>query len=663
MSSSASRETANDILRRVRNTGTTTQSSSQDELKILFVTPERIAKSKTLLSALQQAYARGRLARIVIDEAHCCSNQGHDFRPDYRKLSILRKLFPDTKTTCLTATCSPKALKDVLNILGMPSTTEPTCAWPNRTVYFTAPLHRPNLIYKVLTRPTSSQASAQMICDWILEHHQNDTGIVYCLSKKDTETMAAQLNELSEGKIKTGCYHADVDDDQKHRIHVRWREGKIRVVCATIAFGMGIDKPDVRFVLHSGISKSLEGYYQESGRAGRDGNRSDCVLFYRPQDASRLSSLVAGEHTGREKLAAMLEYAQSSRCRKLIFGDYFQDAHSRVSAPAHEIKCGQCDNCIDPPETIDVSVQSWQIVNALEEMYDADGRITVASLADLVRGLKNGSYTVASGGSGKGKGKKSRKSTAGGPPGTLDMTRYGGKITTLSSDDVERVVITLLNTGFLMDEYNATAYSVNVYVAPGPNSIRFTRVATYEEALKRFEGQGVVRTVASARSGGRKGKSGAAGVGGSDGKNSANGKKPRNAKASTSKSKSKGKKRQATSIEAADDIDSAEEREFTPDDYPEEDEDEYDESLRAEWEGRERQIGTPEPVSKRKRLQVISSDDDDQERHPRPTSSSSAFAVDEHTVSSWKAKAKTEGAWEVFPLGSGGDKDEPIEID
>lgn len=235
---------------------------------LLYVTPERVVKSKALLAALQRAYEQGRLARIVVDEAHCCSALGHDYRPDYQRLSICRRLFPATPLMALTATLGRRALHDVLQILGLRAPTPPDAAEPRRTVYFRAPLHRANLRYRVVTRPAGTLAAHAALCAYIEAHHAGASGIVYCLSRKDTHAVADALRQHSGGRLRTGVYHADLDEAEKQRVHADWRAGRVAVVCATIAFGMGIDKGDVRFVVHACISKSLDGYYQETGRAG-----------------------------------------------------------------------------------------------------------------------------------------------------------------------------------------------------------------------------------------------------------------------------------------------------------------------------------------------------------------------------------------------------------
>ena len=263
LSSSVPREAADAILRSVRNPG-----SVPDAPRLLYVTPERICKSKSTLSALQRAYEDGRLLRIVIDEAHCCSQIGHDYRPDYRRLSICRRLFPATPIMGLTATLGPRVLHDVIQILGLPGVVDPSAAPPRGTVYFRAPLHRPNLHFGVRMRPSSTLASHQAMVEHILRLHPGQSGIVYCLSRKDTRSVADALEQLSDGRIRTGVYHSDLDEQEKHAVHSRWRTGEILVVCATIAFGMGIDKGDVRFVIHACLSKSMDGYYQEAGRAG-----------------------------------------------------------------------------------------------------------------------------------------------------------------------------------------------------------------------------------------------------------------------------------------------------------------------------------------------------------------------------------------------------------
>ncbi|CBQ69103.1 related to RecQ family helicase RecQL1 [Sporisorium reilianum SRZ2] len=486
---STSREDSNAILKQIR-LGTASDDRSfssksgdaswnqhqNDGIKLLYVTPERIAKSKTCLSALQSAYEQGRLSRIVIDEAHCCSQMGHDYRPDYAKLSLLCRLFPKTPVMCLTATCGPKVLREIIEIMGLHAVTEPDNAAPKRTIYFTAPLFRPNLLYQVVQRPQQANAAAEAMVDYILQHHAGHSGIVYCLSQADTEATATSLTEISNGRIKTGRYHAGLDDQSKQAIHTDWRTGRIQVVCATIAFGMGIDKPDVRFVIHACISKSLDGYYQETGRAGRDGQNSDCVLFYRPQDAIRMSSLVAGEPTGQEKLSAMLEYAQSARCRRQLFAEYFSDMFDKSDDQRQRV-CGICDNCTGNRAALlmDARKEMYQLLAVLAEMCRQGGRITLTTLSDVARGLGGGKFNLDPNltGAKKGKGKASSSSTA--KAGMVDIQAVAGGKITLHRDIVDRLIVHGIQAQLIEQSYSATAYTVNVYLEMGPKAPRFLR--------------------------------------------------------------------------------------------------------------------------------------------------------------------------------------------
>ncbi|KAF8459232.1 P-loop containing nucleoside triphosphate hydrolase protein [Gautieria morchelliformis] len=488
-------------------TGSTTKEQSRDitsrltkvpggsqEIKLCYVTPEKIAKSKTFVSVLQKMASAGRLARIVIDEAHCVSQLGHDFRPDYKKLSLLRTLFPRVPILALSATCPPAVLKDLLLVLRLKPVVDGSDAGSEGTVYFSAPLYRKNLHYKVLPKPGSAGAVIQTMTDYIMEYHRADSGIVYCLSKKDAETVAAGIAETSGGKIQTGIYHADVGDKNKERLHKRWRQGQIQVVCATIAFGLGIDMATVRFVLHHSMSKSLDGFYQESGRAGRDGKDADCVLFYRAQDATRLSSLTCGELGGQEKLHDMLRFAQNfSECRKVLFANYFSSSSAlslaswTSSTSGALTPCGHCDNCTRPPETIDcrdVSLDAWQILKVVQQVERQGGRVTLGMLADLIRGAGGGSFGVV-GNNRKGKGTAKEKIG-------LDLDEIAGGKVTLSKDDGETLLVQLILSHHLKEDFHSTSYSINVYVISGPQAMRLTRLS--REAVESGAGQRITCT-------------------------------------------------------------------------------------------------------------------------------------------------------------------------
>ena len=346
-------------------------------IQLLYVTPEMISKSQQIVTAFRDLHCRRLLARIVIDEAHCVSQWGHDFRPDYKMLGEVRRQFQGVPVMALTATATENVKVDVIHNLNL-----------RDCEIFTQSFNRPNLTYEVRHKGKAAEL-LKSVADLIQSKYQNQSGIIYCLSRQNCEKLAAKLRE--EYKIKAKHYHAGMDPQDKMKVQKDWQAGHQHVIVATIAFGMGIDKPDVRFVIHHTIPKSLEGYYQETGRAGRDGLRSGCYLYYGYQDTSLLKRMIdegEGSWEQKERQKQMLRKAiqfceNKTECRRTQILSYFNESFDR------EVCNGGCDNCSSSSnfESHDFSknaIEAIELVKGLEEQ-----KVTLLHCVDVYRGSKH----------------------------------------------------------------------------------------------------------------------------------------------------------------------------------------------------------------------------------------------------------------------------------
>ncbi|XP_048737766.2 recQ-like DNA helicase BLM isoform X2 [Ostrea edulis] len=417
------------------------------EITLLYVTPEKISASGKLLGTLDNLHKRGKLTRFVIDEAHCVSQWGHDFRPDYKKLGILKQKYPGIPMMALTATANMRVRKDVIHQLGMKN---PKC--------FVQSFNRPNLKFRV--EPKKPSTLTADVTKVIKEQFPGKCGIVYCLSRKECDTVAA---DLSKTGIQAVAYHAGLGDSDRISIQEKWLNGqRCKVICATIAFGMGIDKPDVRFVIHYSLPKSMEGYYQEAGRAGRDGQLAHCILYYTYQDVKRLRRIIEMDQAATydskrvhiDNLFRMVQYCENvADCRRCQLLNYFGERDFNRE------ECGNfrgaiCDNCVSKEsfQLRDVTDDVKGIIKGVKDLTNSGRRgnnYTLIYFVEIFRGAKTGKICDAG----------------------HDRVPLYGQGKNYSRADAERLLRKLVIDGILIEDLQITAAETTAcYIRLGPKA-------------------------------------------------------------------------------------------------------------------------------------------------------------------------------------------------
>ena len=344
------------------------------EYRMLYVAPERL-----MLETFLERVLNWNIAQLAIDEAHCISEWGHDFRPEYRELKKLRKHLPDVPLMALTATATERVRADIVKELKL---RDPRC--------YVASFNRPNLTYRVVPK---SGPYEQLLA--FIRSRPNDSGIVYCASRKSTESLARNLNE--DG-VSVKPYHAGLTAAERTKHQESFLRDDVRVVTATIAFGMGINKPNVRFVVHYDLPKNLESYYQETGRAGRDGLPSECVLLFSPSDVAKQLHFIdekseSEARIARTQLQQMVHYAETRECRRATLLKYFGEEYPGKSEPLGEERhplqqsCDGCDNCLQPRETFDGTVTAQKFLSCVYRIHARHGfGFGLGHIVDVLRG-------------------------------------------------------------------------------------------------------------------------------------------------------------------------------------------------------------------------------------------------------------------------------------
>ncbi|MBQ4168310.1 MAG: RecQ family ATP-dependent DNA helicase, partial [Bacteroidales bacterium] len=332
--------------------------------KLLYVAPESLTKADniTLLKEIKVSF-------YAVDEAHCISEWGHDFRPEYRRIRSIVEEIGRAPIIALTATATLKVQSDILKNLGIPD-----------AAIFKSSFNRPNLYYEVREKVEPEKDIIRFI-----RQNPGKSGIIYCLSRKKVEEMAQLLNING---IKARPYHAGLDAKTRTENQDLFLMEEIDVIVATIAFGMGIDKPDVRFVIHYDIPKSIESYYQETGRAGRDGKEGQCITYYSYKDIQKLEKFMQGkpvseQEIGRQLLSEVVAYAESSQCRRKLLLHYFGEEYPQDN-------CGSCDNCLNPKPTFDGRKEMCRVIELILSMPE---NFKMEHLANILTGKQNAAIT------------------------------------------------------------------------------------------------------------------------------------------------------------------------------------------------------------------------------------------------------------------------------
>ncbi|XP_034174377.1 ATP-dependent DNA helicase Q1 isoform X1 [Osmia lignaria lignaria] len=397
----------------------------KSDLKLIYVTPEYMAKSNRFMSKLQKAFEMKRLDRFAIDEVHCCSQWGHDFRPDYKFLGILKSMFPGVPILGLTATAPAKIIVDVQKMLDIQG-----------CLVLRATFNRPNLFYEVRRKPADKSTCLAMIENLLKTRFKDKSGIIYTTTIKDAEQLTTDLRSLD---LKVGCYHAMLEPQYRSEVYSKWISGNYQAVVATIAFGLGIDKPDVRFVIHHCISKSMENFYQESGRAGRDGRKSACIVLYRLPDVFKLSTMVFQDKVGLQNLYKMLAYCLDlTSCRRSLIATHFEETWT-------ESDCAEmCDHCRKRKEKKEVNIAPYcrQLYEIMTKAVQSETRLTALKLTDAWYGK-----------------------------GATTLRVHSIPVPKFTRESGEAIVGHLLVNGYLQEDFHFSAYSTISYLKRGPKAV------------------------------------------------------------------------------------------------------------------------------------------------------------------------------------------------